>query len=49
MHRAKLPDLVSTTVESDASDAAKAAAVLAESNPEAVLVGLARQAWVRVH
>lgn len=41
MHRAKLPDLVSTTVESDASDAGKAAALLAESNPEAVLIGLA--------
>lgn len=41
MRRAKLPDAISTTVESNAADAAKAAALLAESNPEAVLVGLA--------
>ena len=41
MQRAKLPDAVSTTVESNASDAAKAAALLADANPEAVLVGLA--------
>ena len=41
MRRAKLPEAISTTVESNASDAAKAAALLADSNPEAVLVGLA--------
>ena len=41
MRRAKLPDAIATTVESNAADAAKAAALLAESNPEAVLVGLA--------
>lgn len=41
MQRAKLPEPVATTVESNASDAEKAATLLAEGNPEAVLVGLA--------
>lgn len=41
MVRARLPDAVSATVESDASDAKTAAHKLADSGPEAVLVGLA--------
>lgn len=41
MERAKLPNAVTATVENDASDAGNAARKLAESNPEAVLVGLA--------
>lgn len=41
MERAKLPAAVTVTVENDASDAGSAARKLAESNPEAVLIGLA--------
>lgn len=41
MERAKLPNAITATVENDASDAGAAARKLAESNPEAVLVGLA--------
>lgn len=41
MERAKLPNAVTATVENDASDAGAAARKLAESNPEAVLIGLA--------
>lgn len=41
MDRAKLPPAVTTTVESDASDAATAAQKLADATPEALLVGLA--------
>ncbi|MBC5764078.1 ABC transporter substrate-binding protein [Ramlibacter albus] len=37
----KLPAPVSATVENDGSDAGKAAAKLADSNPQAVIVGLA--------
>ena len=38
---AKLPPALNVTVENDSSDAASAAAKLAEGNPEAVLIGLA--------
>ncbi|MCB1988901.1 MAG: ABC transporter substrate-binding protein, partial [Burkholderiaceae bacterium] len=38
---AKLPAALNATVENDSSDAASAAAKLAEGNPEAVLIGLA--------
>ena len=41
MERAKLPEAVTATVENDASDAGNAARKLADSNPEAVLIGLA--------
>lgn len=37
----KLPAPVSATVENDGSDAAKAAAKIADANPQAVIVGLA--------
>lgn len=41
MDRAKLPGVITATVENDASDAGSAARKLADSNPEAVLIGLA--------
>lgn len=41
MEQAKLPVAITATVENDASDAGSAARKLADSNPEAVLIGLA--------
>ena len=41
MESAKLPAAITATVENDASDAGSAARKLADSNPEAVLIGLA--------
>lgn len=41
MEQAKLPGAITATVENDASDAGTAARKLGDSNPEAVLIGLA--------